>query len=358
MSVPKLLIAGGGTGGHIFPGIAIAEEWTKRGGDVVFVGTPRGQEGKLIPKYGFELRFLNVGRLKGGGVLQKLKTIAGLPFALFKAISIIRKEKPKVVLGIGGYASGPTAIAARLLCKFTAITDQNVQPGMTNRVLGKVVRRIYISFLKSKIFFPENKVEYVGNPVRSHIVYSEYSVFKETFHIFIFGGSQGAVTMNSQFMEAIDRLKEWWPRLRITHQAGASDLENIKKFYEQRGIQAEVNSFFENMNELYAMAHLVVCRAGAGTLTELALSGRPSILVPYPFAADDHQTKNAEVFVEAQAAIMIEQKTGSVDVWVQHLQKLFDTPELLQTMAKKAKELAKPRAAQDIVDDLLRRVAA
>lgn len=355
--IPKLLIAGGGTGGHIFPGIAIAEEWQRRGGAVVFVGTTSGQESLLVPKNGFDLKFLKVGRLKGGGILQKLKTLMGLPSALIAALRIIKNERPGVVLGIGGYASGPALVAARLSGIPTAITDQNVHPGFTNRVLGKIVQRIFLSFDESASYFPKNKVLQTGNPVRSNIGFMTYRKPQEEFRIFIFGGSQGAVAMNEKFLEALALLPRLWKILRIFHQAGATDFEKIKNFYAEKNITATVQSFFDNMNEMYAHAHLVVCRAGAGTLTELALSGRPSILVPYPFAADDHQTKNAQVFVKAKAAWMFSQNELGPSELAGLIESLYNEPEKLVQCSENARGLARPDAQKMIVDDLLGRAS-
>lgn len=350
----RLLIAGGGTGGHIFPGIAIAEEWQKRGGEVLFVGTPRGQESKLVPGNGFKLELIRVGSLKGGSFVSRLKTIFTLPFSLLSAMRVVLKFKPDVVLGIGGYASGPTLVAAKLLCKKTAITDQNSHPGMTNRLLGKIVRRVFVSFEPARSFFPAHKVIYTGNPVRAQIQPTPYQApTLQKFRIFIFGGSQGAVAVNENVMAALDQLQSIRSHFEIVHQAGKTDIETVRKFYQERHINARVEPFITDMNTEYSKAHVVICRSGAGTLTELALSGRPSILIPYPFAADDHQTANARVFVDAGAAWMFAQKELSGEKLAALLQDLFSHPDKLSQCAKQALTLAKPRAAQDIVDGLL-----
>lgn len=350
----KLLIAGGGTGGHIFPGIAIAEEWKNQGGNVIFVGTPRGQEKDLVPKNGFSIRLLSVGSLKGAGLLGKLKTILKLPFAILKARKILKEERPDLVLGIGGYASGPILIAAWLMRYKTAITDQNIHPGITNRTLGKVVKKVFLSFEDASPYFNQAKVTITGNPVRSSITFSDYPTLKEKFHIFIFGGSQGAVSMNKIIITALNNMKDLWPRLKITHQSGKTDLNEITNFYEMNGIEAITSSFFNNMNDLYKSAHLVIARSGAGAITELTLSGRPSILIPYPFAADNHQLKNAEYLSKRNAAITLEQKNLTPEVLEKHLRNLLtDDLKTLKEMAKNAKKLAKPQAARDLVAGLL-----
>lgn len=349
----KLLIAGGGTGGHIFPGIAIAEEWRRQGGEVVFVGTPRGQEGEIVPKHGFELKLLKVGSLKGAGLFKKLKTLAGLPAAIFASYKILRHEKPSVVLGIGGYASGPLCFAAALTGKKTAITDQNVHPGITNRILGKIVDRIFLSFAASLAFFSPRKVVVTGNPVRTGITPAPYLAPKDELRLFIFGGSQGAVSLNENCTKAIDLLQDLWPKLKITHQAGKTDFEALTEFYKSRGLNATVSRFFDDMNALYKDAHVVICRSGAGTMTELALAGRPAIFVPYPFAADNHQVRNAELFVDEDAAWMIEQKNLNPEWLAQKFRSFLMDPAELVEKAEAMRKLAKPEAARVIVKELM-----
>lgn len=350
----KLLIAGGGTGGHVFPGLAIAQEWTRRGGSVIFVGTPKGLENRLIPAAGYELHTIEVGTFKGSGVLSKIRTLLGLPRALFIAWKILRTERPDVVLGIGGFASGPACLAAWLMRLPTAITDQNAHPGLTNRILGKFVQRIFISFEPARSFFPAHKVSLTGNPVRADFAPSPYraSTDGEKFNILVFGGSQGAVAINQAFTAALDQLRDFWPRLHIEHNAGASDENHLAKFYREHGLSAEVSPFFSDMNERLARAHLVICRSGAGTLTELALCGRPAILIPYPFAADDHQKKNAAVFVDGGASWMIEQEDLQAAFLAEKIADLIRHPEKLRQAAENAHLLAMPDAAQKIVDEL------
>lgn len=349
----KLIVAGGGTGGHIFPGLAIAKEWQKRQGEALFVGTPRGQEKDLIPKYGYRLHLLNVSSLKGSGIFQKIKTILGLPKAIFQAFGILKQENPDLVLGIGGYASFPTVLAAFLKGIPTAITDQNMHPGMTNRFLGKLVKKVFVSFEDAEPFFPAKKTTTTGNPVRSKIKGSDLPDFKGRFQILIFGGSQGAVSMNKAFTEALLKLKDQWENLEIIHQSGKTDLPFLQSFYKEHKISAHVGSFFHNMNELYEKSHLVIARSGAGTVTELALSGRPSILVPYPFASDNHQVKNALFLSRRQAAILMEQKDLTPEKLESQLRELLKPDlTLLKNLAQNALQLAKPKATQDLVDGL------
>ena len=344
-----MIIAGGGTGGHIFPGIAVAETWQKQGGDILFVGTPRGQEKDLVPRYGFRLILLKVGRLKGGGIFAKLKTLAGLPFAMMRCALLLWREKPDFVLGIGGYASGPMCVTARLFGYQTGVMEQNVHPGLTNRVLGKFVHFVFLSFAKASSFFQPQKVWVFGNPIRSQITYSNYQPPQDVFRIFLFGGSQGALRLNEIFLQAVEELKDIWPELHIVHQATKFDLETISHFYASRSIKAEVKTFFDDMNSQYSQAHLIICRAGAGTVTELALSGRPSILVPYPLAADDHQKRNAEVFVEQNAAWMMEEKKMTAQDLAAKIRLLKNQPEHLVLKAENMKAMARPQADEKIV---------
>lgn len=350
----KLLIAGGGTGGHVFPGVAVAERWQAQGGGVTFVGTERGKEKEILPKYGFNVKYISVGSLKGGKFFSKLKTLWQLPKAMCQSFKVIREVNPDLILGIGGYASGPTLVAAWMKRKETAILDQNAQPGFTNRVLGKLVKKVFISFAESRIFFPQGKVVLTGNPLRSQISFSDYEIPENDFCIFVFGGSQGAKALNENFLDAMNRLPELWDKMRIWHQARAEEVEFIRRFYEERKIQAVVKAFFDNMNELYQKAHLVICRAGAGTVTELAMSGRPSLLIPYPYAADDHQKKNAQVLEKHGAAWIMEQHELTGEKLAAKILELKNNPRELERAAKAAKELAKPNAAKEIVDELLK----
>lgn len=352
-SSTKLLIAGGGTGGHIFPGIAIAEEWQRRGGKVVFLGTPKGQEIRLIPQAGFALRLLEVGTLKGGGIARKIKTIMGLPRALWQAFKILRTEKPAVVLGIGGFASGPGCLVAWLMGIPTAITDQNAHPGFTNRVLGRFVKRVFISFTPAGAFFPQKKVVLTGNPVRASFVSTTYESPRDKINLLIFGGSQGALAINQAFTDALDKLQDFWPRLHIEHNSGKTDEQRLKNYYQDKPLDAEVSPFFNDMHARLPRAHLVIARSGAGTLTELALCGKPAILIPYPFAADDHQKKNADVFVSAGAAQLFLQSEVSGEKLAALIREFIRDPAQLKSMAVKCLALAKPHAARDIVDGLL-----
>lgn len=349
----KLLIAGGGTGGHLFSGIAVAQEWKERGGEVVFAGTARGLEKTLIPQYGFALELISVGSLKGRGIAHKLKTFLGLPVALVKGFFLLKKVKPDVVLGIGGYASGPVVMAAALKGTPTAIIDQNSVPGLTNRILGKRARKIFLNFEAASSYFKNRPVSVVGNPVIRTRRGSGKIEPKEGTTLLVCGGSQGAHVLNEKFLEAIILLKKEFPKIRVIHQTGPADAERTREILQKEGILAVVSPFFNDMEKQYRVATLVIARAGAGTLTELAAWGLPALLVPYPFAADDHQLKNALTFEEAGAAKIMIQKELTGEKLALEIGNLIKNPEKLKKMAEKALSLHKPNAAKDVVDGLM-----
>jgi UDP-N-acetylglucosamine--N-acetylmuramyl-(pentapeptide) pyrophosphoryl-undecaprenol N-acetylglucosamine transferase len=348
----KLLITGGGTGGHVSPGIAVAQEWVKQGGEVVFVGTKQGSEANMVPHAGFTLRCLRVGQLKSGGLIKKITTLLQLPFAIGSACCLIKKEKPAVILGTGGYVSGPTCLAGFLMQKPITIQDQNARPGITNRFLGRMAKKVFTTFSQSHVFFNKNKVCLTGNPIRAQLKQVPYTSHQETLNIFITGGSQGAVGMNKLIVEAIDLTKNLWPKLNITHQAGKTDINEITAFYKKRNIQADVKSFFNDMQNHYAAAHVVICRAGASTVTELALSGRPAIFIPYPYAADDHQKKNALAVTEVDGGWIIDQLKDEPKKLAELVEKVYNHSEKLNKKAENIQELAKPNAAKEIVREL------
>ncbi|MBU0506979.1 undecaprenyldiphospho-muramoylpentapeptide beta-N-acetylglucosaminyltransferase [bacterium] len=348
----KLLITGGGTGGHVSPGIAVAQEWVKQGGKVVFVGTKQGQESSMVPHAGFDLRCLRISQFKSGGLVKKIMTLIQLPFAVFSACRIIIKEKPALILGTGGYVSGPTCLAGFLMKKPIAIQDQNARPGITNRFLGRLAQKVFTTFSQSHAFFNKNKICHTGNPIRAQLKQIPYTTHQEILNIFITGGSQGAVGMNKLIMEAIDHIKDLWPRLNITHQTAKTDINEVTDFYKNRSIQADVKSFFNDMQTHYATAHVVICRAGASTVTELALSGRPAIFIPYPYAADDHQKKNALAVTHVEGGWIIDQLKDEPKKLAELVEKVYNHPEKLNKKAVNIQKLAKPDAAKEIVNEL------
>jgi UDP-N-acetylglucosamine--N-acetylmuramyl-(pentapeptide) pyrophosphoryl-undecaprenol N-acetylglucosamine transferase len=356
----RLLIAGGGTGGHLFPGIAVADEVIRRGGgEVLFVGTSRGIETRAVPAAGYALETLEVSGLKRMGILGTLRGLFRLPLAIAKSFAILRRFKPEVVLGVGGYASGPMVLAAALLGYPTAIQEQNSVPGITNRVLGKVVRVVFIAFEDAASFFPARKTERLGNPVRQKIVAALTRVtLAETtsgkLHILVVGGSQGARAVSDLVTGAAAALAAANVDFTLVHQTGSADLERVQERYRALGLadRVAVKAFIDDMATAYAKADLVVARAGALTLAELAIAGRSAILIPLPTAADDHQRKNAEHFVKAGAALLLDQRTARAEDLAITITSLAKDAAKRAETAAAMRALARPQAAEVIVDRL------
>ncbi|WP_342375586.1 undecaprenyldiphospho-muramoylpentapeptide beta-N-acetylglucosaminyltransferase [Myxococcus stipitatus] len=350
----KVLIAGGGTGGHLFPGIALAEEVVTRhhANEVVFVGTERGLEARVVPREGYPLELVKVQGLKGKGLFSLLKALVALPLAFIESFRILVRQKPDVVVGVGGYASGPVVLAAWLMGIPTAIQEQNALPGLTNKVLGKVVRVVFIAFEEARRFFPEKKVQLIGNPIRRKLMdnYLRSHVAHENFSVLVFGGSLGARGINQRMLEALDSLGDLKGDVRFVHQTGKNDLEMVRKGYADKGFQAEVVEFIDDMSSAYAKADLVVCRAGATTLAELTVCKKASILIPFPHATDDHQTVNARALVDAGAALMFQESELTGQKLAETLRMLKSQPERLKGMEKKAALLGRPEAAKELAD--------
>ncbi|MBX5483610.1 MAG: undecaprenyldiphospho-muramoylpentapeptide beta-N-acetylglucosaminyltransferase [Myxococcaceae bacterium] len=350
----RVLIAGGGTGGHLFPGIALAEELVTRHhkNDVVFVGTERGLEARVVPAAGFKLETISAQGLKGVGPLRFLKALFVLPRAFFQSWAILKRYKPDVVVGVGGYSSGPVVMAAWLQGIPTALQEQNALPGITNKILGRFVRTAFISFEEARRYFPARKVQLVGNPIRRALMenYLRSSVAHDKFTVLCFGGSQGARTINEKVTEALDHLGDLRSQLHFVHQTGKNSPEEIRRRYEEKGFSAEVLEFIDDMSKAYARAALVVCRAGATTLAELTVCKKASILIPFPYAADDHQAKNAQALVDAGAAVMIRESELTAERLANEIRALVTDPERRRKMEKKAGLLGRPEAAKEVAD--------
>jgi UDP-N-acetylglucosamine--N-acetylmuramyl-(pentapeptide) pyrophosphoryl-undecaprenol N-acetylglucosamine transferase len=304
----KWLIAGGGTGGHLFPGIALAEEVKTRHSEneVVFVGTSRGLEATVVPREGYRLELLDVVGLKGKGLKGLATGLFRLPRAMLQARKILQQEKPDIVIGVGGYASGPLVMMAALSGIRTAVQEQNALPGLTNKILGRVVDSVFTAFVEAADFFPKEKVHLLGNPIRRALLdnYLHSKIASPRFTVLVTGGSQGAHMLNVRVVEAVKELGELGQQISIVHQTGKKDRDEVERQYREMGIDAEVTEFIREMPKAYARADLVVCRAGAATLAELTVARKAAILVPFPFAADNHQEVNAQSLVKTGAAIM------------------------------------------------------
>jgi len=355
MSAFRLVIAGGGTGGHLFPGIAIAQALKAHHADneVLFVGTEKGIEVREVPKAGFDLKLIDVAGLKRVGIKQMVKSLWMLPSSYIQSRRILKDFKADAVIGVGGYASGPLVLAARTMGIPTAICEQNSVPGLTNRILGKLVRRVFGTFPSAASSFPSAKFSLVGNPVRQSFLDAAAQPAKPPVkgRVFVFGGSQGARPLNQTLPAALKRLLDDGRDLSIVHQAGKLDIEDVKKAYADLGVEAEVTPFISDMVSAYRAAEVVVCRAGATSCSELVALGVPSILVPFPQAADDHQTTNAKDLVDGGAALLLPQAELTPERAAADIASILDDDDKQQHMRACAKRLGKLYAGDVIVRD-------
>jgi UDP-N-acetylglucosamine--N-acetylmuramyl-(pentapeptide) pyrophosphoryl-undecaprenol N-acetylglucosamine transferase len=355
----KVMIAAGGTGGHIYPGIAVAQEIMRRDAksQVHFVGTARGLETRLVPQAGFELSLIESAGLKNVRLGARMKGLAILPKSLTSARRLMREFQPDVVVGAGGYVSGPVVLTAALTNHPTLVMESNALPGWTNRVLARFVDRAAVSFEQALPYF-RGKAKVTGNPVRRE--FFEIPAKRREpgkFALLVFGGSQGARAINEAMVAALPRLKEIPIELRIRHQTGPADFEKVKAAYAAAGWdeRADVRGYIDNMMADFAEADLVLCRAGATTTAELIAAGKASIMIPFPFAADDHQRRNAEALQTAGAARMILQEDLSGAQLATEIEKLVKVPEEINRMEQASRKLAHgdaAAAAVDIIEEL------
>jgi UDP-N-acetylglucosamine--N-acetylmuramyl-(pentapeptide) pyrophosphoryl-undecaprenol N-acetylglucosamine transferase len=355
----RLLVAGGGTGGHLFPAVAVAREFLGRHPDnrVHFVVAGKPFEKRALERLGFAYTILAAEGLKGRGRWRQLLTVFKIPAWVWRSQVILKAFGPDVVLGAGSYTAGPVALAAWLKGIRIVLQEQNILPGITNRSLAPLADRIYVAFDMAADHFPQRKVRVTGNPVREEIVAASQGTATPAeagrLTVLVLGGSQGAHAINAALIDGLPQLRQR-SRLRFIHQTGAADEAAVREAYRQNGVEAEVAAFFDGMGRLYAEADLVVCRAGATTLAEITVAGRPSILIPYPHAADDHQRINAQALVEGGAAPMILEPDLEGSELVQAIDGYLENPAALAAMAAGARSLGRPDAARDIVDDLCR----
>lgn len=355
----RVLIAAGGTGGHIYPGIAVAQELRRRHGEakVKFVGTARGLESRLVPQAGFELTLIDSSGLKNVSLGARVRGVATLPKSFMDALRIIRQFKPDVVVGAGGYVSGPVVLMAALTNRPTLIMESNALPGWTNRVLARFVDRAAVSFEEALPFF-RGKAVVTGNPVRHEFFEIRPKSRDATrFSLLVFGGSQGARAINEAMMSALPQLKASPVPLQIKHQTGTADFERVQAAYENAGLEndAEVRSYIDNMVTDFANADLVICRAGATTTAELIAAGKAAVMIPFPLAADDHQRKNAEALQAAGAARMILQQDLSGERIAREIIELAQEPAEVSAMEEAARRLARgdaAAAAVNIIEEL------
>ena len=353
----RVLIAGGGTGGHLYPGIALARELLRRDSatHVSFVGTATGIEARVLPREGFPLDLIRVAGLKGKSRGERLRGFLLLPLAALDAWRVISRQRPDIVIGVGGFASGPVLALAAVRGYPTMLLEQNALPGVTNRLLARVVRAAALNFEAAQTYFPRTGFV-AGNPVRPEFFPAQNEEANDRFNqphdaarVLIFGGSQGAHAINVAMVEAASRLAAAGIRLAITHQTGERDLDLVRTAYQRAGIAARVEAFIFEIDREMKAADVVMCRSGATTLAELAASGTPSILVPLPNSTDDHQRRNAEVFAATGAAVVIEERELPA-TFADALRALVGDAERRRTMSRAARSMARADAAERIAD--------
>jgi UDP-N-acetylglucosamine--N-acetylmuramyl-(pentapeptide) pyrophosphoryl-undecaprenol N-acetylglucosamine transferase len=346
----RAILAGGGTGGHVIPAIAIAQELRRRyAAEVLFIGTERGLEKRLVPAAGFPLQFVKIGALNKVGLSTRLKTMFNLPRALFDAGRMLNEFQPDVVIGVGGYASGPAMISALRRRIPTLAFEPNLVPGFANRMITRFVSAAAVHFEQTAQYFRNPVV--TGVPVRPAFFQIPRKPYvPATPTLLVFGGSQGARAINQAMVRAVPELMKRLPGLKVVHQTGERDYDQVYGAYAQAGIPAEVHKFIDDMPGFFARADLVLCRSGASTVAEIAAAGKPAVFVPFPLAADDHQRRNAEALEQAQAAVVIEE-TRLDEVWlVDSILALLEDPARLAGMAEAARAMAHPNAAKDIAE--------
>lgn len=352
------MIAGGGTGGHLFPGIAVADEFTAREerAEILFIGIERGLEAKVIPKEGYQIKFIKAEAFLGKSVLKKTLSLMRIAISVFAARSILRAAEPDVVVGTGGYVSVAPVVAARLLSIPIAILEQNLVPGLANRMLSKVADAVAVTYHESMTYFPKEKTYLTGNPIRPGITRGDRDAALELFKlapdkttVLVLGGSAGASAINNAVQSALNHMLDIKEDVQFLHQTGERDYEGVRRAYRKLEFKAMAVPFIYQMAEAYAVADLVVSRAGATTLAELTSLGKPAIIIPYPYAAG-HQEFNARKLVEAGAARMLREKEITAEILAGNIKELCASKEARAEMARQSSALGRPDAARKVVD--------
>ena len=376
----KLIIAGGGTGGHLFPGIAVAEEFLARdrSNEVLFVGTERGIEARAVPAAGYPLELISAAGIRGKGGLTQIKGIAMMIYGYAQSRKVLKSFRPDMVLGVGGYASLPMVLAARGMQIPRFIHEQNAIPGQTNRLLARFADRVFITLEESARYFPKGTTLLTGNPLRRQILEqvgkqnppsipplskggserSEQGGFGDggDFHLLVFGGSQGAHAINMAMVEALPFLKQSRVKLKIVHQTGNNDCEEVLAGYRAAGVEARVTPFINDMAAEYARADLIICRAGATTIAEVTACGKTCLFIPFPYAVDDHQRRNAEALLKKDACFMMLEQELTGGTLADTIRTLANDPDLVRRTGELAFGLAQLNAAQIIVDEMTKSI--
>ena len=352
----RLLIAGGGTGGHLFPALAVARAFKSEhpDGKVLFVGVKQGIEARIVPQTEFPIKFIQARGILGKGLFNKVRALGAIPRGLYQSVVILKDFRPDLVLGVGGYASGPTLAAANMLGIHTAIQEQNSVMGLTNKLLSRFVDKIFISWENTTPITDPDKTMLMGNPIREELLTSLPDKNTDKFKLLIFGGSLGARSINQAMISAVERLTPYSSRLAIRHQTGKGAAEEVRKAYTGANIEAEVLEFIDDIGPYYKWADLAVSRSGAGALAELTALGKPAILVPYPYAIKDHQLHNARSLEERGAAIIaLDSELGS-GILLEKIIEFLDAPDKLETMSENARKIGRPQAARAIAREILK----
>jgi UDP-N-acetylglucosamine--N-acetylmuramyl-(pentapeptide) pyrophosphoryl-undecaprenol N-acetylglucosamine transferase len=349
----RFLMAGGGTGGHVIPALAVARELRRRGHEVFFVGTERGLEAKLVPAEGFELKKIEIGGLNRVSARQKAATLVRLPFVTLASMSY----RASAVFSMGGYVAGPPVMAALMKRIPVVVMEPNAIPGFTNRAIGRLAARALIAFPETARYFAPGKSELTGLPVREEFFAIPPKPRGDCLHMLITGGSQGSRTLNRASRESWPLFRAAGVSVRIVHQCGASGVEEMRRAFAESGLDGEVTPFIADMPAAFAEADLVVCRSGAGAVSELAAAGKPAILVPFPFAADDHQTRNAEAIERGGAARLVRDAEMNGERLYTLVRELAETQAVLERMGAAARQFARPGAARraaEIMEEVAR----
>lgn len=359
----RVVIAAGGTGGHLYPAIALAREFQRRdpATTILFVGTARGIESRVVPHEGFPLTLITAKPLMGIGLLGALKSLAALPKGIWQAMGVLRQQRATLVIGVGGYTTPAVLIAAWLARVPRVILEPNSYPGLANKALGPLADRVFLAFEATAEFFARQKVRVVGTPIRqafyepggSPTVASSQRKGEQTVHVLIFGGSQGAKAINGAMVSALVELRDLRERLIVTHQTGDAERDMVEAAYRDRGFQADVQAFFYDMPLVLRSADLVIARAGAMTIAELTACGCPAVLIPLPQAIYNHQAKNAAVMEAAGAAVVIPQHDLSGGHLATVIRELVSDPVRLHQMRESSLRMRRIDAAARIVDECL-----
>ncbi len=366
----KLIIAGGGTGGHLFPGVSVAEEFLSRNPEnrVLFVGTEKGIEARVIPQLGMSLECIAAAGVRGKRGLAQIKGLALFFYGYAQSRGILKRFQPDMVLGVGGYASAPLCLAARGMQVSYSIHEQNAIPGLTNRLLARFARHVFVSLEESATFFPKEKSMLTGNPLRKAILEQvegvqnrsgaddekrECQVGEGALKLLIFGGSQGSSSINQSVIAALAHLTAIKDQLTIIHQTGLKEKEAVENEYKRLGFKATVSPFIEDMAAAYHQADLILCRAGATTIAEVTACGKPCIFIPFSHAVDDHQRKNAEALLKKEACFMLLERELTGERLAKELLERLADPERLKTVGRNARSLARLDAASIIVDEMV-----